>query len=251
MPPNPTDDERPVVDPRIRDLAEEVTAKRPRTVIDHLFEFGSINTEELQELYGYTHPPRAIRDVREAGIPIESRRVVSPLTGRRITEYRFGHPDEVVHGRHAGRRALPASLKDRLIEEFGEVDQITGQQVPARMLQMDHRVPYEIAGDPKFPFDPSDFMLLDASTQRSKSTACTECPNMISERSVSTCLSCYWANPDDHQHVATLPVRRVDVVWHADEVADHDALVAFLRDRGVSVPAMIKSVVRRLLGKDK
>ena len=47
-----------------------------RTVIDHLFEFGSINTEELQELYGYTHPPRAIRDVREAGIPIESRRVV-------------------------------------------------------------------------------------------------------------------------------------------------------------------------------
>ena len=76
MPSNPTDDERPVVDPRIRDLADEVTAKRPRTVIDHLFEFGSINTEELQELYGYTHPPRAIRDVREAGIPIESRRVV-------------------------------------------------------------------------------------------------------------------------------------------------------------------------------
>ena len=250
MPPNPTDDERPVVDPRIRDLAEEITAKRPRTVIDHLFEFGSINTEELQELYGYTHPPRAIRDVREAGIPIESRRVVSPRTGRRITEYRFGHPDEVVHGRHAGRRALPASLKASLIEEFGEVDRLTGQRVSARMLQMDHRVPYEIAGDPKFPFDTSDFMLLDASTQRSKSTACAECPNMISERSVSTCLSCYWANPDDHQHVATSPVRRVDVVWHADEVADHDALVAISRDRGVSVPAMIKSVVRRLLGKD-
>lgn len=76
MPSNPTNDERPVVDPRIRDLADEVTANRPRTVIDHLFEFGSINTEELQELYGYTHPPRAIRDVREAGIPIESRRVV-------------------------------------------------------------------------------------------------------------------------------------------------------------------------------
>lgn len=245
-----TPDERPDIDPRIKALAHRVTAKRPRTVIDHLFEFGSISTEELQDLYGYTHPPRAIRDVREAGIPIESHWIVSARTGRRIAEYRFGNPDNVVQGRHGGRRALPTSLKESLVEKFGEVDQITGQQVPARMLQIDHRVPYEIAGDPTIPFDPSDFMLLDASTQRAKAFTCAECPNMINERSIPTCLSCYWANPEGHQHVATLPVRRADVVWRAEEVSDHDALAAISRERGVSVSAMIKSVVRRLLGKD-
>ena len=175
---------------------------------------------------------------------------MSSRTGRRIAEYRFGNPDDVVHGRHGGRRALPASLKDSLIDEYGEVDNLTGQPVPARMLQIDHRVPYEIAGDPTFPFITSDFMLLDASTQRAKAFTCAECPNMSGEKSVPTCLSCYWTNPEDHQHVATRPLRRADVVWNADEITDHDALVAMSRDSGVSVPSVIKSIVRRLLGKD-
>lgn len=185
-------------------------------MIDHLFEYWLINTEELQERYGYTHPARANRDVREAGIPIESHRIVSSRTDRRIAEYRFGNPDDVVHGRHGGRRALPMSLKDSLIDEYGEVDNLTGQPVPARMLQIDHRVPYEIAGDPTFPFVTSDFMLLDASTQRAKAFTCAECPNMSGSKSVAACVSYYWANPDEHQHAATLPIRSVAIEWRAD-----------------------------------
>jgi Helix-turn-helix domain len=49
-----------------------ITAKRARTVIDHLLEHGQISTEEIKNTYGYNHPPRAIRDVREIGIPIET-----------------------------------------------------------------------------------------------------------------------------------------------------------------------------------
>ena len=52
------------------DLLHSVTAKRPKTVIDHILAHGCITTQELQEVYGYDHPPRAIRDVREYGIPI-------------------------------------------------------------------------------------------------------------------------------------------------------------------------------------
>lgn len=73
---------------------------------------------------------------------------------------------------------------------------------------------------------------------------------MTDEPSVATCMSCYWANPEGHQHVATLRIRRADVVWNAEEITDHDALVAMSRDSGVSVPSIIKSIVRRLLGKD-
>ena len=73
---------------------------------------------------------------------------------------------------------------------------------------------------------------------------------MSGEKAVATCKSCYWANPEEHQDVATLPIRRVAIERRADEVVDHDALVASSRDRGISVASMIKSVVRRLLGKD-
>ncbi|HNU03736.1 MAG TPA: HNH endonuclease, partial [Anaerolineae bacterium] len=64
-----------------------VTAKRPRTVIDHILTHGHITTEELKELYGYNHPPRAARDVREQGIPLETFRVTGS-DGRKIGAYR-------------------------------------------------------------------------------------------------------------------------------------------------------------------
>lgn len=53
--------------PEFLKLLESVDAKRPRTVIDHILEHGEITTEELKTIYGYNHPPRAIRDVREIG----------------------------------------------------------------------------------------------------------------------------------------------------------------------------------------
>ena len=34
-----------------------VTAKRARTVIDHILAHGQVSTEELRELYGYEHGP--------------------------------------------------------------------------------------------------------------------------------------------------------------------------------------------------
>ena len=40
-----------------------ITAKRPKTVIDHILEHGFVTTEDLSQLYGYDHAPRAARDV--------------------------------------------------------------------------------------------------------------------------------------------------------------------------------------------
>jgi hypothetical protein len=71
------------------ELCLSVNAKRPKTVIDHIIEYDFITTEELKEKYGYNHPPRAVRDVRENGIPIETFRVTGS-DGRKIAAYRFG-----------------------------------------------------------------------------------------------------------------------------------------------------------------
>ena len=48
-----------------------ITAKRARTVINHVLKNGFITSQELKATYGYNHPPRAIRDVKENGIPME------------------------------------------------------------------------------------------------------------------------------------------------------------------------------------
>ena len=70
-------------------LLKSIKAKRPRTVIDHILKNGQITTAELKDTYGYNHPPRAIRDVREQGIPIKTFRIVGS-DGRKIAAYKFG-----------------------------------------------------------------------------------------------------------------------------------------------------------------
>jgi hypothetical protein len=84
------------------ELCRSVTAKRPRTVIDHILQHGHISTEELKEKYGYNHPPRAARDVREHGIPLETFTVVG-ADGRKIAAYRFSDPEKTKFRRFDGR----------------------------------------------------------------------------------------------------------------------------------------------------
>jgi len=69
-------------------LLKSIEAKRPKTVIQHILEYGQITTEELKDTYGYNHPPRAIRDVREQGIPIKTFRVTGS-DGRKIAAYKY------------------------------------------------------------------------------------------------------------------------------------------------------------------
>ena len=77
------------------DLLESVTAKRPKTVIQHILQHGYVTSEELKNTYGYNHPPRAVRDVREYGIPLVTYRVTGS-DGRKIAAYKFGNGNSVV-----------------------------------------------------------------------------------------------------------------------------------------------------------
>lgn len=88
-----------------------VKAKRAKIVIDHILKHGHVTTEELKEIYGYDHPPRAARDVRELGIPLDT----VPVQGknsRKIAAYRFGNPAQIRRQTHAGRKAFPKAFKN-------------------------------------------------------------------------------------------------------------------------------------------
>src|SRR5690606_22065657 len=94
-------------------LIEKITNKRARIVIDHILKHGKITTEELEKDYGYNHPPRAARDVREAGIPLKTIRVKSKDGKRNIAAYEFGDFDSVRQDRIQGRINWPKQFKDK------------------------------------------------------------------------------------------------------------------------------------------
>lgn len=118
---------------------DAVEQRRPRVIIDHLLLHGQITTEEIREIYGYSHPPKAVRDVREHGIPLETFRVTGS-DGRSIAAYRFGDPADLQSGKQAGRTVLRATLKSALIRKHGAKCGIYSENVPATELQVDHRI---------------------------------------------------------------------------------------------------------------
>src|SRR6266496_1553227 len=95
-----------------------VTNKRPKTVIEHILQYGYITTEELKSKYGYNHPPRAARDVREEGIPLETFRV-KDSEGRSIGAYRFADPAKARFGVLQGRKTFPKAFKAQIVSELG------------------------------------------------------------------------------------------------------------------------------------
>ena len=228
------------IDPAIRELAEKVIkgggSKRAAKVLKVMLEKGSISTDEIKDL-DYNHPPRAIGDVRDCGIPIVTGKGVS-RSGQQMAVYSFGAPTDIMDGRVGGRSALPKKFKAALIQRYGSIDCITGARLDQRVLQIDHRVPYRIDGDAGLAdYDVEAYMLLDASSQRAKSWSCETCPNMAaSERASSVCRRCFWAFPEDYDHIATKAQRRTDIVWQGDDVETHDRLkdIADREDRSVA-----------------
>ena len=237
------------IDPRILALCEKVTAKRPRTVIDHIIEHGSVTTEELQSLYGYDHPPRAVGDVRDNGIPIETFKVRSVRTGRMIAAYRFDSPDNIVSGRIGGRKAFSKRFKKALIELYGARDAITGERYEPRYLQIDHRVPYRVGGESAHDESrPDAHMLLDASSQRAKSWSCEQCRNWKQDHDQAVYRSCFWASPEAYTHIAGEHVRRVDIEWRGSEVAAFERIRIRAEREDTTVAAFIKRLLARTLG---
>jgi len=221
-----------------------VKAKRPKTVIDHILKHGYITTEELSSTYGYEHPPRAARNVREQGIPLETFRVAS-ASGRNIGAYRFGDPKEVRAGRVGGRIAWPKEFKQELIDSDGARCAICMTAYESRYLQIDHRVPFEVAGDPAGKPTSADFMLVCGSCNRAKSWSCEHCPNWRDVRDESICQSCYWASPVTYSHVALRVIRRLDLTWTETEVSHFEHLKQLADHAALELPSFVKIALKR------
>lgn len=223
-------------------MIEGIKAKRPRTVLDHIVKHGFITTDELKTIYGYNHPPRAARDVRECGIPLETFRVTGP-DGRRIAAYRFGDDKKIEAYKIKGRQGIPKSVKTSLfISQQGRCS-ICGQAFPQGALQVDHRLPYEVAGDSRVETFDAEFMLVCGACNRAKSWSCEACVNWVEDKDIAACEGCLWASPEDYCHIGLEERRSLTVGWSGSETSEYDALRREADSQGCELASYIKRIL--------
>jgi hypothetical protein len=222
------------------ELLDSVKAKRPRTVIGHILKHGYITSQELKDTYGYNHPPRAVRDVREYGIPLVTYRITGN-DGRSIAAYKFGDPKDAKNAlsKSSGRTNLSKALKQALIEQYGSKCFVYLESMDESALQVDHRVPYEINGE-QDERNLSQFMLLSPSANRAKSWTCEHCNNW-EMKDAEFCMHCFWAYPEEYEHIAGKYEKVVSIVFSGNEIEDYNKLIRLAGEE------QAQTVIKRIL----
>lgn len=221
-------------------MAQATLSKRALVVMERILDRGYVTTKELQEEFGYDQPPRAARDVREAGIPLKTKMVREG--GKRMARYELGDVEVGSRRELTGRKQFPKQVREALYAIQDGRCEICSGAYPIRYQQVDHRVPYEVGGEVELDLDnlQKDFLLLCASCNRSKSWSCEHCENFANTHDAEVCQSCYWADPLNYTHIAMEAERRMDLVFRgADEVTLFDQL---LESGAEDIPPQIKLI---------
>jgi hypothetical protein len=234
-----------VIEAKAKEFIGKNPGSRASKVLKAMLERGSITTEELLEL-GYKHAPRARMDVVDNGFPVKTT-MVKGSDGRRMASYSL-LSDAELRDAQQGRSIIPKVFKTKLVATYGEVDGITGWEVTARALQVDHRIPYQVGGDAGLENeDVSAFMLLTGSSQRAKSFSCERCQNFLELKDPDICGGCYWAYPESYNHIGMKQIRRVEVLWQDEEAAVFDNIKSLLAEQGQTVGEATKRLLLSLL----
>lgn len=215
--------------------------KRPATVLRLLLEKGTVSTYDLGQL-GYDQPPRAAQDLKDVGVLLRRTSGRHPTSGSRMAIYALADEQPYLMGAMKGRQLFPKAFRLKMISHYGAKSAISGVTHDPSELQIDHRIPYQVAGDAELTVE--HHMLLSGSEQRRKSWACEHCPNFVNRNKV-VCQTCYWAFPESqYDHVATIQEYRVEVVFRGPEEAK---TYAALKKKSDQSGATVSIVSRDLL----
>lgn len=202
------------ISPDQRALIEEQldrggASKRARLAVELIFELGSCTTSDLEER-GYSHPPRALGDVRDAGVVLGKKMesYEDPRTGTKKRRGRYFLTGDVQD--RQSRKAFSKKLTNA-VKASGHCA-VCGATPP---LQVDHKIPFEIGGE-TYPHVVAEFQPLCPSCNRAKSWDCEHCGNWT-VRDKEVCRDCMWASPEDYRHVAMKQVRQVRVTLEDPE----------------------------------
>lgn len=178
-------------------------SKRAREVARIILDRGSCTTSDLEEL-GYKHAPRAVKDLKDAGVEILTamESYTDPSNGQQKRRARYAVVG--VDPSKESRRQFSKAISDA-VKTPGKCE-VCGSPPP---LQVDHRIPFDIAGE-TYPHVVSELMPLCPSCNRSKSWTCEHCPNWKVKHK-EMCRTCMWASPREYKHVAGEERREVRI----------------------------------------
>ena len=111
------------------------------------------------------------------------------------------------------------------------------------ILQIDHRVPYEIDGE-QDDKNIDVFMLLSPSANRAKSWTCEHCENWI-KKDRDFCIRCFWAHPENYDHVAGKYEKVITIVFTGNEIEDYQKLIELAGEE--TAQETIKKILREYL----
>jgi hypothetical protein len=151
---------------------------------------------------------------------------------------------------------LSKKIKEALVEKYGGKCFIYIEKMDERELQIDHRVPYEVGGNgngngngdgdgESGELNPEDFMLLSGSANRAKSWSCEHCENWNNIKDRTICLTCYWAYPENCDHIAMHQLRRIDLVWQGDEIEIYEKLKEKAGSLKKEIPLFVKEILEK------
>lgn len=183
----------------------ELGRNRQRKALHLMLEHGWVTLQQVRDPWGdysaYATPERAIKDLGDLGITLESEAV--PGEGV-VQRYRFvSRPDQL----RRARRNL-TGVRSALIERDGPACHRCQRELDPDKLQVDHRIPVLVAGE-RDELELDAFVLLCATCNRRKGFTCQKCPNGKETQDPETCATCYWAFGERHDHDATEDVRRL------------------------------------------
>ena len=134
-------------------------------------------------------------------------------------------------------------MKQALIDKYGSKCFIYLETMDKEVLQVDHRIPYEIGGE----HDEKDidyYMLLSPSANRAKSWTCEHCENWKKKDS-SFCLRCFWAYPENYDHIAGKFEKIISLVFTGDEIDDYYKLIELSGEKAAQ--EVIKKIIHEHL----
>ena len=191
-----------------------VASVRPLRVLYECCVNGGISTEDLTSRYGYNQPPRAARDLREMGFNLRTK-FSKTSDNRRMAVY-FIDDFNSFHEKE-GRTIFSKAEKQQLVARDGSRCYYCRGTFSPNELQIDHRVPYEVAGNVLHDAEGLNALILVCSScNRSKSWSCESCSN-FAEKDIQVCQTCYWHEPASYKHVRGRKAILVNFVLNEEE----------------------------------
>lgn len=221
---------------------------RAKAAADLLMEKGVITKYDFEETHvPVSQAPRAIRDLKDHGIPIETLRKISvPQAKTKVNRYTLGSIDNINTSMRYGRMYDPTGMKEKLAKLHGDVCVFCGKKLTAKDRELDHKLPVNIFGDlsPVERLNPDNYQLVCRGCNRLKREATSHGAFDDQREGMDIVKQNYWYDPvqyrknrDDRLYAHNV------IVWNTSkDIQAYKQISQYAKDSSKSFQEALKDI---------